>query len=396
MQNLWKDITFGLRMLSKSPGFTAIAVITLALGIGANTAIFSLMNQVLLRELPIKNPDQLEILRAPGPMSGHISTDGDSTESFSYPMYKGLRDTNSVFSGILARYGFAASVASHGQTDRATGEVVTGNYFEVLGVQPKIGRVFSQDDDRVPGAQPVVVLSHSYWTRRFGGDPSVLNKVLLINNVEMTVVGVSQAGFTGVQVGKTPDLYVPMMMTQQMTQYGETLDRWNDYWMTLLARRKPGVSEKQAEAGINAAYKPLLEEQLPQMKSSWNEQKRKQFLEKKILLSTGARGRTVVQRDSGAQIITLFVMVALVLLIACTNVANLLLARGAARQREFAIRTALGASRGRMVRQLLIESLLCAFGGGALGLLLGTWLMRILTPIVGANTGIRGLTQNLD
>jgi predicted permease len=396
MQSFWKDITFGLRMLAKSPGFTAIAVITLALGIGANTAIFSLMNQVLLRELPIKNPDQLEILHAPGPKSGHISTDGDSTESFSYPMYRGLRDTNAVFSGILARYGFAASVASRGQTDRATGEVVTGNYFEVLGVQPAIGRVFSQDDDRVPGAQPVVVLSHSYWTRHFGGDPSVLNKVLLINNVEMTVVGVSQAGFSGVQVGKTPDLYVPMMMTQQMTQYGETLDRWNDYWMTLLARRKPGVSEKQAEAGINAAYKPLLEEQLPQMKSSWNEQKRKQFLEKKILLSSGARGRTVVQRDSGAQIITLFVMVALVLLIACTNVANLLLARGAARQREFAIRTALGASRGRMVRQLLIESLLCAFGGGALGLLLGTWLMRILTPIVGANTGIRGLTQNLD
>ena len=362
MQNLWRDIAFGMRMLAKSPGFTAIAVITLALGIGANTAIFSLMNQVLLRELPIKNPEQLEILRAPGPKSGHISTDGDSTESFSYPMYKGLRDTNSVFSGILARYGFAASVASHGQTDRASGEVVTGNYFDVLGVQPAIGRVFSQDDDRVPGAQPVVVLSHSYWTRHFGGDPSVLNKILLINNVEMTVVGVSQAGFTGVQVGKTPDLFVPMMMTQQMTQYGETLDRWNDYWMTLLARRKPGVSEKQAEAGINAAYKPLLEEQLPQIKSGWNEQKRKQFLDKRILLSSGARGRTVLQRDSGAQIITLFVMVALVLLIACTNVANLLLARGAARQREFAIRTALGASRGRMVRQLLIESLLCAVG----------------------------------
>jgi predicted permease len=396
MQNLWKDITFGLRMLAKSPGFTAIAVITLALGIGANTAIFSLMNQVLLRELPIKNPDQLEILRAPGPKSGHISTDGDSTESFSYPMYKGLRDTNAVFSGILARYGFSASVSDLGQTDRASGEVVTGNYFDVLGVPPAIGRVFSQEDDRVPGAQPVVVLSHSYWTRHFGGDPSVLNKVLLINNVEMTVVGVSQAGFSGVQVGRTPDLYVPMMMTQQMTEYGETLDRVDDYWMTLLARRKPGVSEKQAEAGINAAYKPLLEDQLPQMKSGWNEQKRKQFLEKKILLSSGARGRTVLQRDSGAQIITLFVMVALVLLIACTNVANLLLARGAARQREFAIRTALGASRGRMVRQLLIESLLCAVGGGVMGLLLGTWLMRILTPIVGANTGIRGLRENLD
>jgi len=396
MQSLWKDLRFGLRVLAKSPGFTAIAVITLALGIGANTAIFSLMNQVLLQRLPVKNPDELVILRAPGPVTGHVSSDGDDTESFSYPMYKGLRDNNSVFSGVLARYRFSASVASRGQTDRASGELVSGNYFEVLGVRPAVGRVFSQDDDRVPGAQPVVVLSHSYWTRHFGADPSVLNKVLLINNVEMTVVGVSEAGFSGVQVGKTPDIFVPLMMTPQMTQYGETLDKWNDYWMTLLARRKPGVSESQAEAGMNAVYRPLLEEQLPQIKSAWNEEKRQRFLDKKILLSSGARGRMIVQRDSGGQIITLFVMVALVLLIACTNVANLLLARGASRQREFAIRTAMGASRGRMIRQLLAESLLCAFGGGALGILLGTWLMRILTPIVVANAGVQGLTEKLD
>jgi predicted permease len=396
MQNLSKDITFGLRMLGKSPGFTAIAVITLALGIGANTAIFSLMNQVLLERLPVKNPDELVNLRAPGPVTGHVSSDGDGTESFSYPMYKGLRDNNSVFSGVLARFGFSASVASRGQTDRASGELVSGNYFEVLGVQPAVGRVFNQDDDRVPGAQPVVVLSHSYWTRHFGADPSVLNKILLINNIEMTVVGVSEAGFSGVQVGKTPDIFVPLMMAPQMTLYGETLDKWNDYWMTLLARRKPGISERQAEAGINAVYRPLLEEQLPQIKSAWNEDKRQRFLDKKILLSSGARGRMIVQRDSGGQIITLFVMVVLVLLIACTNVANLLLARGASRQREFAIRTAMGASRGRMIRQLLAESLLCAFGGGALGILLGTWLMRILTPIVVANTGVRGLTEKLD
>jgi putative ABC transport system permease protein len=396
MQSLWKDIRFGLRMLAKSPGFTAIAVITLALGIGANTAIFSLMNQVLLQRLPVKNPNELVILRAPGPVTGHVSSDGDGTESFSYPMYKGLRDNNAVFSGVLARYNFSASVASHGQTDRASGELVSGNYFEVLGVQSAVGRMFSQDDDRVPGAQPVVVLSHSYWIRHFGGDPSVLNKVLLINNVEMTVVGVSQAGFSGVQVGKTPDIFVPLMMAQEMTLYGETLDKWNDYWMTLLARRRPGISERQAEAGINAVYRPLLEEQLPQIKSAWNEDKRQRFLDKKILLSSGARGRTVVQRDSGGQIITLFVMVVLVLLIACTNVANLLLARGASRQREFAIRTAMGASRGRMIRQLVAESLLCAFGGGALGILLGTWLMRILTPIVVANAGVQGLTEKLD
>ncbi|MGC1416113.1 MAG: ABC transporter permease [Candidatus Acidiferrum sp.] len=396
MQNLWNDVRFGLRMLAKSPGFTAIAVLTLALGIGANTAIFSLMNQILLRQLPIKNPGELVILRAPGPQTGRVSSDGDSAESFSYPMYKGLRDQNSVFSGILARFTFSASVASHGQTDRASGELVSGNYFDVLGVQPAVGRVFTQDDDRVPGAQPVVVLSNSYWKRRFGGDPSVLNKVLLINNVEMTVVGVSQAGFFGVQVGQSPDFFVPMMMTPQMTLNANSLDNWNDYWMKVLARRKPGVSQKQAQAGIASEYRPLLEEQLPQIKSGWNEKKRQQFLDKKILLSSGARGRTILQRDAGGPIIALFVMVALVLLIACTNVANLLLARGASRQREFAIRTAMGASRGRMIRQLLAESLLCAFGGGALGLLLGTWLMKILTPLVASNVGVHGLTERLD
>jgi putative ABC transport system permease protein len=396
MQTLWQDVRFGLRVLAKSPAFTAIAVVTLALGIGANTAIFSLMNQILLRNLPIKNPSELEILRSPVPRSGHVSSDGDSTESFSYLMYKGLRDTNTVFSGILARYGFSASVASHGQTDRASGEVVSGNYFSVLGVQPAIGRLFTQDDDRVPAAEPYVVLSYSYWTRHFGSDPNVLNKVLLINNVEMTVVGVSQAGFTGVQVGYIPDLYVPMMMTKQMTEHGETLDEWNDYWMTLLARRKLGISEKQAEAGIDPAYKALLREQLSQIKTSWNEKKRQQFLDGKILLSSGARGRTNVERNSGGQLITLFVMVALVLLIACTNVANLLLARGAGRQREFAIRTAMGASRSQMIRQLFMESLLCAVCGGAAGILLGTWLMKILTPIVVENAGIHGLSDKLD
>ncbi|MGB7284183.1 MAG: ABC transporter permease [Candidatus Acidiferrum sp.] len=397
MRDLWKDVTFGLRMLAKSPAFTAIAVVTLALGIGANTAIFSLMNQILLRQLPVKNPTELVILRSPGPTTGHVSDDGDATESFSYPMYKGLRDNNSVFSGVFGVYMFPASVASHGETDRASGELVTGNYFEVLGVQPALGRVFSQDDDRVPGAQPVVMLSHSYWERHFGSDPSVLNTVLLVNNVEMTVVGVSQAGFFGVQVGKAPDVFVPMMMTSQMIPTGgETLNEWNDYWMNVLARRKPGISLTQAGAGINAAYRPLLEEQLPQIKAGWDQAKRQRFLDKKILLSSGARGRTIIQRDAGTPIIALFVMVALVLLIACLNVANLLLARGASRQREFAIRTAMGASRSRMIRQLLAESLLCALCGGALGIVLGTWLMRVLTPIVVSNAGIRGLTERLD
>jgi putative ABC transport system permease protein len=395
MNGLWQDIRYGLRMLAKNPGFTAVAVLTLALGIGANTAIFSLLDQILLRRLPVQNPSELVVLHAPGPVTGHVSDDGDVTESFSYPMYKGLRENSAAACSLLARYSFSASIANQGQTERGSGELVSGNYFEVLGVPPAIGRVFSQEDERVPGGHPVVVLSHSYWTRHFGSDPNVLGKSLLINNVEMTVVGVARAGFSGVQVGQLPDVFVPLMMTPQMTLGQESLDGWNDYWLKVLARRKPGISEQDTAAGLNVAYHPLLEEQLPKI-TGWNEQKRQAFLNKKILLSSGARGRTIVQRDAGGQLMILFAMVGLVLLIACGNVANLLLARGAARQREFAIRGALGATRGRMIRQLLVESLLCAFGGGAIGIVLGTWLITVLTPIIVANEGIQGLTPNLD
>ena len=395
MQTLMQDLRYGLRMLAKNPGFTAIVVLTLALGIGANTAIFSLMNQILLRQLPVQNPNELVVLHAPGPVTGHVSDDGDETESFSYPMYKALRENSATVCNMLGQYNFSASISSHGQTEHGSGQLVSGNYFAALGVPPAIGRVFSLDDDRVPGGHPVVVLSHAYWTRHFARDRSILNQSLLINNVEMTVVGVARAGFSGAQVGKSPDVFVPLMMTPQMTLGQNTLDGWNDYWLKVLARRRAGVSEPQLVASLNAAYHPLLEEQLPKI-NGWNELKRQAFLNKKIILSSGSRGRMVVQRDTGGQLVTLFAMVALVLLIACTNVANLLLARGAARQREFAIREALGASRARIIRQLLVESLLCAFVGGSLGVVLGSWLIGVLTPIVVANEGIQGLTPHLD
>jgi putative ABC transport system permease protein len=395
MTNLWQDIRFGLRMLGKNPGFSAIAVLTLALGIGANTAIFSLINQILLRQLPVRNPSEIVVLHAPGPVTGHVSDDGDYSESFSYLMYKGLREGGASVCDMLARYRFDASIADHGKTERGSGELVSGNYFEVLGVRPAIGRVFTLDDDRVPGGHPLVVLSHSYWTRHFGGDPGVLNKSVLVNNVEMTVIGVSRAGFSGVQVGQNPDIFVPMMMASQMTTGRDTLEGWNNYWMKVLARRKPGVSNQQVVAVLNTAHRPLLEQQLPTI-NGWNDQKKQAFLNKKIELTSGARGRVVVQRDAGGPLYAMFAMVALVLLIACTNVANLLLARGAARSREFAIRGALGATRGRLVSQLLIESLLCALCGGLLGVLLGSWLISVLTPIVVDNAGIEGLVPQLD
>jgi predicted permease len=395
MRAIWQDIRFGARMLAKHPGFTAIAVLTLALGIGANTAIFSLVSQVLLRRLPVQNPGELLILRSPGPQSGHVWSDGDEAQSFSYPMYKGLGDTNSVFSGMLARFEFSASIATHGQTERGSGELVSGNYFEVLGVQPALGRLLAPDDDAVPSAQPVVVLSHAYWTRAFGGDPSVLNKPLLVNNTELTVVGVAQAGFSGIQVGQSADLFVPLMMKAQMTPERNDLLEWNNYWLAVMGRRKPGVSLAQVQTGINAVYRPLLQEQLTKIKG-WDEKKRERFLDKKVLLVPGAKGRTTLQTDSGQSLTALFVMVALVLLIACTNIANLLLAQGAARQRELAIRSAMGASRARMVQQLLAESLLCALTGGALGLLIGLWLMNLLTPFVASNLTIKGLSTELN
>jgi putative ABC transport system permease protein len=395
MTDLWQDIRFGLRMLAKNPGFTAIAVLTLALGIGANTAIFSLVNQILLRRLPVPNPSELVVLRAPGPVTGHVSDDGDYAQSFSYLMYKGLREQSTPVCGMLARNIFSASIADHGQSERGTGELVSGNYFDVLEVQPAIGRVFTMDDDRVPGGHPVAVLSHSYWTRRFGGDPSILNKSLLVNNVPMTVVGVAKAGFSGVQLGKSPDVFVPLMMSAQISQGRFSLEGWNNYWIKVLARRKPGVSDEQLAAVLNTAYRPLLEEQLPTI-TAWNEQKKREFLNKKIALSPGAHGRWIAQRDAEAPLIALFAMVALVLLIACTNVTNLLLARGAARNRELAIRGALGATRGRMMRQLLVENLLCALAGGGLGVALGSLLIGILTPMVVSNTGIEGLVAKLD
>jgi len=393
MHTLMQDVRYGLRMLAKSPGFTFIAILTLALGIGANTAIFSLLNQVLLRRLPVRNPGELVVLKSPGPKHGRLWSDGDDSEIFSYPVYKGLAKNTAVFDGMLARFQFDASIANHGETDRGSGELVTGNYFEVLGVRPALGRVLSPADDDVQGAHPVLVLSHAYWMRHFGGDTGALNQTILVNNTEMTIVGVAQAGFSGIQVGQTPDIFVPMTMKGQMTPIHNGLDDWNDSFLAVFARRKPGVSIEQAQAGINVGYPGLLEQQAATLHLRKD---REEFLSKKIVLSTGSQGRTTLQRDSGPALLALFAMVALVLLIACTNVANLLLAKAATRQREFAIRSALGATRGRMMRQLLVESMLCALGGGVLGLIFGAWTMNILSQAVVSLSGVQGIAAQMD
>ncbi len=395
MQNLWHDLRYGSRMLMKNPGFTLITILTLGLGIGANTAIFSITDQILLRLLPVERPEELVVLRSPGPRQGSVWSDGDNAAPFSYPMYRDLRDRNNAFSGLLARFAVSLSVAGAGQTERADGELVSGNYFEVLGVRPALGRVFNQEDDRAPSAHPVVVLSHAYWTRRFGADPGILNKTLTVNGTLMTVVGVSRAGFRGVQVGQTPDVFIPMMMKAQMTPGRNGLDDQNDYWLAVMGRLKPGLSVAQAEEALRPTYRALLEEELPLM-TGWNADRRQRFLDKRLLLEDGAKGRQVLQRDTRRPILILAGMVGLVLLIACANVANLLLARGAARQREIAIRMALGSGRWRLLRQFLVESLLLSVIGGAVGLVFAAWTINGLVAAIPASLGGESLSTDLN
>ncbi len=395
METLIQDFKYGIRTLTKNPGFSVVAVITLALGLGANTAIFSLTDQILLRLLPVENPKELVVLRSPGPKSGRVWSDGDSASPFSYPLYKEVRDNNNVFSGVLARFAVALSVAGEGQTERANGELVSGNYFEVLGVRPVVGRVLNQDDDLAPGAGQAVVLSHAYWMRRFGADPGVLNKTLIINGVGMTVVGVSSASFTGVQVGQRPDIFIPITMKAKMTPNWDGLNDHKDYWLAIIGRLKPGLTPAQAEEAFAPVYHQILEAELP-LAGRFSPETQQRFLEKRMLMDPGSRGRAILQRDTRQPLLVLMGMVGLVLLIACANVANLLMARGAARQREIAIRMAVGAGRWRLVRQFLVESLTLSLIGGGVGLVVAAWTMGALVGSVPESMGAVGLSASLD
>jgi predicted permease len=387
-------------MLAKHPGFTTIAVLTLALGIGANTGIFSILRQVLLQRLPVPNPEQLVLLYSPGPKQGHVSSDewgtpgNEGAESFSYPMYASLRDRNSVFSGLAAKDTFSATLTYRGHTEHTQADVVSGNYFETLGVTAAIGRTFEPADTAVPGSNPVVMLSNGYWKRRFGADPGVLNRSVLVNNRPMTVVGVVSAAFDGIQPGFVPEIYIPITMRPSLAAAPAGLDNHKDYWIKLIGRLKPGMSRERAAAGIAPLYSALLRDELP-LFTGWDDAKKAEFLAKKLVLRDGARGRPQLSSGSGPQLMALMSMVGLVLFIACANVAGLLTARGAARQREIGIRLSLGASRARLIRQLVVESLLLSVTGAILGLAIAAWTSSALVRFASENGIADGLSRTL-
>jgi predicted permease len=388
------DLRYALRTLTATPGFTLVVILTLALGIGANTAIFSLTDQVLLRRLPVKNPDELVLFENPGAFAGRQF----NNNTFSYPMYRDFRDGNTVFSGIVARFPAPLTLLDDdhgGQAERVNGELVSGNYFDVLGVRAVVGRALTPDDDRAPGAHPVAVVSHDYWIRRFGGDTTILNRVVALNGHPMTIVGVVEPGFTGIVVGEAPDVMVPIMMKAEMTPTWNDLENRRSRWLTLVARLKPGMDLQRAEAAMNVMYRQINEQEV-KLTEGFSASFKERFVSKHLFLKPGQKGGSDLRTQFSTPIRVLMGMVGLVLLIACANVANLLLARGAARQKEVAIRLALGASRGAIIRQRLVESLLLAGVGAGVGLLIAWWTGGALLTTLPFEGAVRTLSAAPD
>ena len=374
MGTLFQDLQYALRMLRKSPAFTTVAVMTLALGIGANTAIFSLVNAVMLKMLPVKAPGELVIVGDPRDVH-HRSMGDPRVDLFSHPLYRELSAHNEVFSGMLVsgeahRLRITAPDSPGEIAGGVTGVLVSGNYFSVLGVNALYGRVLTPEDDTAPGAHPLAVVSYSFWRDKLGQNPAAIGRLIHVNNSPFTIVGVTPPGFFGDTVGDQQDLWVPVTMQEQLITGRQWLDNYEASWLHCIARLKPGVSVEQARANLNVVLQQLVNGPLG---AKLNKDDRENLQNAKIQVVAGGGGFSQLRGDFREPLLLLMTIVVLVLVIACVNVANLLLARAAARQKEIAVRLAIGAAPGRVIRQLLTESIFLAFTGGALGLLVAQW-----------------------
>ncbi len=384
MTGLLSDLKVGVRALRGAPLFTAVAVLSLALGIGANSAIFTLLDQLVLRLLPVQDPEQLVMIWTRGMHWGN----NRGARAASYPMYQDFQQKAQAFSYVFCRYATPLSVSFQGRTERVNAELVSGNYFQALGVKAAIGRVFTpEEDDRQYKGHPVVVLSHDYWVNRFGAKPDVLGQKILVNNYPMTIVGVSAPGFYGLDPARSPQLRVPLQMKPLMTPGWDDLGERRSRWIQLFARMKPGYTVESAKASLEPLFRQILryEVTLPGFNRA-SQYYRDRFLEMSLNVAPAAHGYSQMRQSYSAALVVLMCMVGLVLVIACANVASLLIARAAARQKEIAVRLAIGASRGVLIRQLLVESLLLSAAGAALGILFSAWTIRGLFRFLPADT----------
>jgi predicted permease len=375
-----------LRTLAKTPFITAVAVLSLALGIGANSAIFSLFDQMLLRPLPVPNPDELVNFASAGPKPGSNSCGpaGSCDEVFSYPMFRDLERVQDSFTGIAAHRNFGASIGHKGTSLGGEGLVVSGSYFPVLGLTPALGRLLTPDDDKTVGGHYVAVLSHDYWRTRFELNPAILNESLIVNGHALTIVGVAPRGFSGTTLGEKPDVFVPLTMRHLMQSGFNGFDNRRNYWAYLFARRKPGVSLEQATVAINGPYRSILHDVEAPLQTGMSEQTMARFKAKQITMEAGERGQSSFDNDARTPLIILLAVTGTVLLIACANIANLLLVRGAGRAAEMAVRLSIGASRRQLVAQLLTESIMLAAFGAVAGLFVAKWTLDLIASIMPA------------
>ncbi|MEO8032649.1 MAG: ABC transporter permease [Gemmatimonadota bacterium] len=386
-----RHLRLAFRTLFKTPFVTAVAVLSLALGIGANTAIFSMFDQILMKPLPVPQPTELINLAAPGPKPGSQSCSqaGDCDVVFSYQMFRDLERSQRVLTGLAAHRGFGANLSYKGEPMLGSGMLVSGSYFPTLQLQPTIGRLLTPDDDRNIGSNFVAVLSYNFWRSRFASDPGVLGQPLLINGQTMTIIGVGPRDFEGTTLGSQAKIFVPLTMQGLILNGWTGFDNRQSYWAYLFGRLKPGVSMAQATTALNGLYHPIITDVEAPLQKGMSDKTMAKFRTKEIVVTDGRQGQSSIFKEARTPLLMLLGVTGVVLLIACANIANLLLARGAGRAMEMGVRLALGGTRAQLMIQLLTESVILALMGGIASLIVAKWTLVLIGSLLPPDNGLR-------